>query len=228
MSNLKILILEDNTIVGFDIKRSVETLGYEVTKCVTTYDEALNAQKENPADIAIMDIDLGRYSKDGIETAKDIQQIIFTPIIFLTAFSDNETMQKAINGDYIATYITKPYNRESIAPAILVAKSRLKNIDILCNNIITLKNNYTFDQSKELLYYQDEPIKLSKQERKLFSLLISAKGNIVDFENIEYTLWPDGPVSDSSLRTLLYRIRNKVDAEIIETVQSFGCRVNIK
>ncbi|AXX92955.1 DNA-binding response regulator [Malaciobacter molluscorum LMG 25693] len=228
MNNIKILILEDNTIVGFDIKRSVEALGYEVTKCVTTYNEALNAQEQNPADIAIMDIDLGKYSKDGIETAKDIQKIKFTPIIFLTAFSDNETMQKAINGDFIATYITKPYNRESIAPAILVAKSRLRNTDLLNNNLITLKNNYIFDKNKELLYYQNEPIKLSKQERKLFSLLIAAKGNIVDFENIEYEIWPDGPVSDSSLRTLLYRIRNKVNSEIIETVQSFGCRINIK
>ncbi|RXJ87120.1 DNA-binding response regulator [Arcobacter sp. CECT 8985] len=228
MKNTKVLILEDNTIVGFDIKRSVQALGYEVTKCVTNYEETIKSQKDNPADIAIMDIDLGKYSKDGIEAAKDIQKIKYTPVIFLTAFSDEQTMQKAIDGNFVATYLTKPYNRESIAPALLVAKNRLNNLNELDNNIVLLKNGYKYDTKNNTLYYNEKFIKLSKQETKLFSLLIAAKGNIIEFADIEYEIWPNSTVSDSSLRTLLYRLRNKIDPELIETIQSFGCRLNIK
>lgn len=172
-----------------------------------------------------MDIDLGKNSKDGIQTAQDAQKIKFLPIIFLTAFSDEKTMEKAIMGNFIASYITKPFTKESLAPALILAKTKLKNN--IENKFIPIADGYFFDYENCHLYYKNNPIKLSKQEKRLFTLLIEAKGNIVSFETIEYEIWPDAPVSNSSIRTLLYRLRNKLNSELIETIQSFGCKLKI-
>ncbi|MFV0563281.1 response regulator [Malaciobacter mytili] len=220
MYKLKILILEDNSIVAFEIKRTVEKLGYGVTDTTSNFEEAINSMKSNPADIAIMDIDLGENSKDGIETAKEVQKIKHIPIIFLTAFSDNTTLNKAIKLDPIF-YLTKPFKREDLKTNLLIAQTKIKQEKCL----VKINEQFSYDLINNHLFCNEEPIKLSKQEKKLFNLLVEAKGNLVSFETIEYEVWPDGPVSNSSLRTLLYRLRIKLQADLIETIQSFGCKL---
>lgn len=220
MYKFKILILEDNSIVAFEIKRTVEKLGYSVTDTTSNYEEAINSMKVNPADIAIMDIDLGENSKDGIETAYEVQKIKHIPIIFLTAFSDNTTISKAIRLDPIF-YLTKPFKREDLKTNLLIAQTKIKQERYL----IKINEQFSYDLKNSYLFFNEEPIRLSKQEKKLFSLLVEAKGNLVSFETIEYEIWPDGPVSSSSLRTLLYRLRIKLQVDLIETIQSFGCKL---
>ena len=68
---IKVLIVEDETIVALDIKSAISKLGYIVTATVTSYNEALKSILDNTPDIIMMDINL-EGSKDGIQTAIDI------------------------------------------------------------------------------------------------------------------------------------------------------------
>ncbi len=172
-----------------------------------------------------MDINLGN-SKDGIETVKDIQKIENIPIIYLTAYSDENTIKRAIETNPIS-YLLKPFKREELKTAILLGlfklhKSNQVNIDNKCKSI---GFNYYYDVENEILYYKTIPVKLSINEKRLLTILVEAKGAIVSFRELEYLIWPDAPVSDSALRTLIYRLRVKLEYKIIESIPSLGCKL---
>ncbi|QKF83252.1 response regulator [Halarcobacter ebronensis] len=225
MKKAKILIVEDETIVALDIKSALLHLGYEVTQCVRSYNKALESVINNKPDIILMDIHLFG-DKDGIETAIAIQKIENIPIIYLTAYSDEKTISRAIETNPIS-YLIKPFKRDELNSTIRLGlyklnKSNRCNIEMKCVN---LGFNYFFDLNNEILYYENIPIKLSQNEKKLLTLLVEAKGSLISFSEIEYYIWPDCAVSSSALRTLIYRLRGKLEYKIIETVPSLGCKL---
>lgn len=225
MGKVKILIVEDESIVALDIKRAVTKLGHEVVKTVTNYDDALEIATQYRVDIILMDINL-ENSKDGIQTATDIQNIIDIPIIYLTAFTDDETISRAVQTNPVA-YLNKPFRREELKSSILLAIYKIKKPKEFKADATHAKLGlgYHFDLEHDDLYYDNMPIKLSVKEKQLLRILVEAKGELVPFSEIEYFLWPDGSVSGSSLRTLTYRLRAKLEHKLIETIPSFGCKL---
>ena len=95
MNREKILVVEDEPIVALDIKNAISQCGFSVTDIVDNYDDALLSVKVNEPDIIFMDINLDN-SKDGIEIATEIKKRREIPVIYLTAYSDDNTMQRAI------------------------------------------------------------------------------------------------------------------------------------
>lgn len=224
MNNTKILIIEDETIVALDIKRIVKSLGYEVTDTVTNFESAINSVEKNRPDIILSDINLNS-DKNGIDIIETIQKKDFIPTIYITAYSDELTIQRAIKTNPMG-YILKPFRKEDIKSALLLTIYKLQNEKIEKNSsFIKLNDGYFYDLKNETLYYNTKPIKLSIKERQLLTILVEAKGNIVSFSDLEYLLWPDAPVSNSSLRTLVYRLRTKLEYKCIETISSIGCKI---
>ncbi len=224
MNNTKILIIEDETIVALDIKRIVKNLGYEVTDTVTNFESAINSVEKNRPDIILSDINLNS-DKNGIDIIETIQKKDFIPTIYITAYSDELTIQRAIKTNPMG-YILKPFRKEDIKSALLLTIYKLQNEKIEKNSsFIKLNDGYFYDLKNETLYYNTKPIKLSIKERQLLTILVEAKGNIVSFSDLEYLLWPDAPVSNSSLRTLVYRLRTKLEYKCIETISSIGCKI---
>jgi len=225
---MNVLIVEDETIVAFDIENILNSLGYSVIDSVGTYDQALKIVQNTPLDIIFMDVNL-KNSKDGIETAIEIKKIKDIPIIYLTAFCDDTTLQRAIDTNPIS-YLLKPFTKEDIKSIMKLSihKITLRNVVPQQNNFINLGNEYFYDQANELIYLDNIPISLSKNEKKLLTLLLSAKGNIVIFKDVESYIWEDKIVSDVTLRSLIYRLRCKLKPEMIETVQGFGCKFVLK
>lgn len=225
MDKIKVLIVEDEAIVALDIKMTILKLGFKVTNCVTNYDDALHSVKTNSPDIILMDINL-KNSKNGIETAKSIQKSKNIPIIYLTAYSDENTINKAIETNPIS-YLLKPFKREDLKSTILLGIYKVHNTNksIIHDKCVNIGFDYYYDLYNETLYYKTAPVRLSLNERKLMTILVEAKGAIVSFREIEYLIWPDTAVSDSALRTLLYRLRAKLEYKIIETIPSTGCKL---
>ena len=225
MIKTKILIVEDETIVALDIKRAVIKMGFEVTNTVTNHDDAINSVISNKPDFIIMDINL-ENSKDGIITVESIKKIENIPIIYLSAFSDDETINRAIQTNPLI-YLSKPFKREELKTTILlgVYKMNHQNTDNIDKNCFKLGFDYYYDLLQNQLFYKSMPIRLSKNENHLLRILIDARGAIVSFSDIEYQVWPDAPTSDSTLRTLVYRVRTKLEYKLIETVPTFGCRL---
>lgn len=228
MNNIKILIVEDETIVALDIKRALIQLNYTITDTVTTYDEALTSVKNNQPDIVLMDIHL-ENSKDGIETAQAIQALEYNiPIIYLTAFSDDKTISRAIATHPIG-YLIKPFKREELKTTIILGLHKLnKHQEALnTNNCIKIGEHYFYDLENESLFYNNMPVKLSFKESQLIKILVEANEQVVPFPQIEYLIWANETISDSTLRTLIYRTRAKLDYKFIETIPSMGCKLTL-
>lgn len=229
MNKTKILIVEDETIVAFDIEIVLEKLGYEVSDSVDNYEDAIKSVKENEPTLILMDINL-ENSKDGIETAKSIQEIKSIPIIYLTAFSDEKTIEKALSTNPVG-YITKPFKESDLKTSIILGlhKANFKSEDkeIFNSEYTQLNEEFFYDMKNENLYFKNIPIKLSIKEKALLNLLLNARGSIVSFQDIEYNIWSDKTVASSTLRALISRLRAKLEYKIIETIPSFGCRLEI-
>lgn len=106
MSRARILIVEDEGIIAQDIETTLEKLGYEVPAIAVVGEEAIEKASELRPDLVLMDIVLWG-GMDGVEAAAHIRERLHIPVIFLTAHSDNATLQRAkVTGPY--GYIVKP------------------------------------------------------------------------------------------------------------------------
>ena len=94
MSTTKILIVEDERITAEDMKEALEDVGYEVSDMVSSGEEAIIKAKELRPDLVLMDIML-EGEMDGIEAAEQIRERFGIPVIYLTAYSDPSTVQRA-------------------------------------------------------------------------------------------------------------------------------------
>ena len=224
MDKIDILIVEDEAIVALEIKRSILKMGFGVTDMVTNYDDAIKSVKENIPDIVLLDIHL-KNSKDGIETAKAIKQIADIPIIYQTAFSDDQTIERAVETNPIG-YLVKPFKREDLKSTLQLAIYKMKNSKSIETHLTPIGEGYFYDLENHNLFFKKYPIKLSQKETLLLEMLIEAEGEIVPFATLERHIWLGNTVSDSALRTLLYRLRGKLEYMLIETIPSFGFRIS--
>lgn len=119
MSKTKILIVEDESIVAKDIQFSLNKLGYAVCGIASSSDKAINlAGKEQP-DLVLMDIML-KGDINGIDTALKMKELFTVPVIFLTAYADEATLEKAKIAEPYG-YIIKPFKEVDLQTTIEVA-----------------------------------------------------------------------------------------------------------
>jgi CheY-like chemotaxis protein len=90
----KILIVEDEQLIGLMLAEEVREMGCEVTKVVTTGQAAVRATRNDPPDAILMDISLDGVL-DGIETARMIKAQQDIPILFFTGYQDQQLLDRA-------------------------------------------------------------------------------------------------------------------------------------
>lgn len=227
-NNFNILVVEKDDIVAIDIKQILMKNNYFVD-IARGYDEALDIIKKKEIDIIVTEVAIASSSieeKNGIKLVEAIKKIQNIPVIYITAFSDERTLNRALATNPVS-YILKPYKVEEILSAIELAQYKLSNSSdfIVDKNAIKIGFGYFYNRTTEVLYFENHYIKLSNNEKKLLNILIDAKGAIVSYQDIEYRIWKNPTISKSSVRTLLYRLRSKLNYKLIETVGSSGCRL---
>jgi PAS domain S-box-containing protein len=119
MNKPRILIVEDDSLVAFDLQRIILGLGYEVTGMVALGREAIAIAAAQAPDAVLMDISL-QGSLDGIETARLIKEQSDIPIIYVTAYADSKTLQRAKLADPFG-YVLKPFDDEIIRVTLEMA-----------------------------------------------------------------------------------------------------------
>jgi two-component sensor histidine kinase len=112
MANEKILIVEDEELVAQDIKGTLEDLGYEVSAITPSGEEALEKIKKIQPDSVLMDIML-EGEMDGIETAQKILDLFDIPVVYITAYSNPEILQRAKKTEPYG-YILKPFHERDL------------------------------------------------------------------------------------------------------------------
>lgn len=119
MKKEKILVVEDERIIAIDLQRRLERFGYQVLDIVSTGEKALETAPLLNPDIILMDIMLSG-NIDGIEAAKTIREKHSIPVIFLTAYSDERTIERAKVAEPFG-YILKPFKDKELYTAIDIA-----------------------------------------------------------------------------------------------------------
>lgn len=222
----KILIVEDEIIIAMELKSYLEKLGYIVPSIETNYDSAIESFKKYLPDLALIDINL-KGEKTGIDIAEEINKIKKIPFIYISAFSDLNTIKCAVEHNP-ASFLIKPIKREELKINILLA---LSNTNYIKHDIKQFKlyEDCYFDLENETLFESGKVIRLSKNEKKLLRLLIENKNQIIHFSDLKDEIWSKINCTDGMLRTLIYRLRQKLNNySCIETIPSVGCKLLIE
>lgn len=119
---LRILIVEDERIVAADLQQMLRELGYDAYAIAASGADALAIARETRPDIALMDIRI-RGLLDGIETAMQLRREFNTAVIFLTAHSDEATLQRAKHAEPYG-YLLKPVNAPLLRTTIELTSHR--------------------------------------------------------------------------------------------------------
>ena len=119
MNNNKILILEDEKIIAIDLQRKLERFGYFVVGMTEQAEQAIELAKELNPDLLLSDIML-QGDADGITAAQYCYENLDIPTVFLTAFSDSQTLERAKTAHPYG-YILKPFKDKDILNTIEIA-----------------------------------------------------------------------------------------------------------
>jgi PAS domain S-box-containing protein len=119
MTTARILIVEDQGIVAKDIENKLRQVGYVVPAIAFSGEEAIQRAAETRPDLVLMDIRLPG-EMDGIAAAKEIQAWFDIPVVYLTAYADEETVERARVSEPFG-YVLKPFDTRALRSAIEVA-----------------------------------------------------------------------------------------------------------
>ena len=121
MNNLQLLLVEDEVIIAENIRQSLVDLGYECVTVCNTFDDAIEVIEKGEIDLAIMDINLDdAEGRTGLDLASRLKKVKPTPFVFITAYSDKETVESASKLGPSA-YLVKPVNDKTIFSTIQIA-----------------------------------------------------------------------------------------------------------
>ena len=160
MNNSKILIVEDEAIIAMELESQLQSLGYEITSIVDTGAKAIKKAEEDKPDIILMDIRI-KGEMDGIDTAEEIRNRFGIPVIFSTAYLDQERIERAkITMPF--GYVLKPIQdrdlKVTLEMALYVAKvnkERRKTEETLQESQVLLQT--AMDQSQAGIAIADAP-----------------------------------------------------------------------
>lgn len=110
MSEVNVLIVEDEPMVAEDIAEALNNIDFKVSAVVYTEKAALEELLQNTPDIAILDINL-KNGKEGIQIAEEINRRYHIPFVYLTAYSDKQTLEMAQHTQP-AGYLVKPFTEK--------------------------------------------------------------------------------------------------------------------
>ena len=119
MGKARIMIVEDETIVAKNIEERLTQMGYNVCASLTSGEKAVHESGRLHPDLILMDIKL-QGKLNGIEAAEQIKTQYHIPVVYLTAFADNDTLQQAITTEPFG-YIIKPFDENALYSTIEMA-----------------------------------------------------------------------------------------------------------
>ncbi len=119
MSNVRIMIVEDEWVVSDDLQRSLKMLGYAVSSVVGYGENAVKKAEKDRPDLILMDIML-KGEMDGIEAASQIHSRFNIPIIYLTAYDNKSALERAKISEPF-WYMIKPFKERELHTTIEMA-----------------------------------------------------------------------------------------------------------
>jgi AmiR/NasT family two-component response regulator len=118
---MRVLVAEDETIIRLDLRALLERAGFEVCAEARDGEEAVELARSELPDVAVLDVKMPKV--DGIEAARRILEERPIPIVMLTAYGQDELVQRAAEVGVFG-YLVKPFREQDLLPAIRTARAR--------------------------------------------------------------------------------------------------------
>ncbi|WP_320035742.1 response regulator transcription factor [Halarcobacter sp.] len=219
---MKILLLEDDTLLNEIIVEFLEELDYEV---FTTFDgqEALEAIYENRFDLLILDVNVP--SLNGFELLKELKSnSIDIPTIYITSLHTSQDMEDGFKAG-ADDYIKKPFHLSELKLRINNIK-RLRHIED--SGVVKLSENIFYDNDEKILKINEKSNHLSKTEAKVFEYFIKNKNKSVSIDEISLNNWVyDEVPTATTIRTYIKNLRKILGKDKITTIKGLGYKLNL-
>lgn len=216
MLKINVLVVEDESIVSKDIQYSLTKLGYQVVGAAAAGDKAIELATSEHPDIILMDIML-KGEMNGVEAAEIIRKELKIPVIFLTAYADDATLDKAKIAEPYG-YIIKPFKEIDLHTTIEMAiykHQKEREIEKELDHLNELQEN-----KKE---YQDDFI-FVKANSKLVKLNTN---NILFIEALKDYVVINTAVTRYTIHSTMKEIEHKMGTkDFIRVHRSFIVRID--
>ena len=212
---MKILVVEDEERIRKVIKSFLEKKGYNVKEACDG-EEGLDIFYEWNPDLILLDVMMPK--KDGYEVCRAVREEKSTPILMLTAKTQEED---EIRGLEIGAddYIRKPFS-------LRILELRVKNL--LGDEILSI-GNFKFLKNEKSVYLENDSLDLPPKEYDLLYYLAKNQNKIFSREQILNNVWDLLCESDPrTVDTHIKNLRKKIGHEYITTVKGFGYKFEVK
>jgi response regulator NasT len=149
---MRVLIADDDPIIRLDLKQMLHNLGHDVVAEAEDGKMAVELAEQQTPDVCVLDVKMPLL--DGIEAADQITEGGIAPVILLTAYSDQELIERAKTAGVFG-YLVKPFKPSDLVPAIEVAKSRFESVNQLKKEVSGLQERLearkVIEQAKGIL-----------------------------------------------------------------------------
>jgi len=222
VSKQTILVVDDERDLLDLIEYNLKKEGFKVLKAENG-EEGISKAKEHRPDLILLDIMMPKM--DGLEAVEIMRKdddLKKTPIIFLTARSDEKTEIDGLNkgGD---DYITKPISTTKLVSRIKAVLRRFDDSEQTANKLEA--HDLEIDKDRYIVLQEGNEFRLPRKEFELLFFLASRKGKVLDRQTLLNKVWGDNIyVVDRTVDVHVRKIREKLGDHYIETVKGVGYR----
>ncbi len=204
----KILVVEDDFTIASELKAMMTGWGYDV-KLTENFEDILGEFETFQPHLVLMDI--GLPFANGFIRCGKIREISKVPVIFLSSASDNINLVTAINmgaDDFVA----KPFDFSVLTAKIMAVLRRAYAFSEEKSDVIEYRGA-SYNASDSTITINGNKVELTKNENRIMSALLSAKGSIVSRNSLMQQLWNDDCfVDENTLSVNMNRLRKKLEA----------------
>ncbi len=218
---MKILILEDESMLALSMQEFLEDCGYDVD-CFSHSERAYDAVYENIYDLLLLDVKvLGE--KNGFEMLEALRKEgVKLPAIFITSLTQIDDLSRGYECG-ACDYIRKPFD---LAELKLRVEQAIKTYCFsTADEHLSLPFGYSYDVKNMKLSFEEEEIMLAKTEAKILELLIKQRGNVVSYEMFWEEVWGEW-IDPTNIRVQVGTLRKKLKKDFIKNIRGVGYSID--
>ncbi len=218
---MRVLLVEDDELLGDGIKSCLKTSGYTID-WVKDGKAAIDVLSSSHESFDIIVLDLGLPKMSGLDVLKNIRnENIATPVLILTAFETVDDRVKGLDAG-ADDYMTKPFDLEELNARIRALLRRSKS---RAKPTISY-DNITLDPASHVVTFNGETVMISRREFALLQKLLENAGRVISREQLNQTLYGWGENIDSNaLEVHIHNLRKRFGTSLIRTIRGVGYMV---
>lgn len=212
MNKTLILVVEDDAHISNLITATLKTHDYKYITAPNGESAVMEASSHNP-DIILLD--LGLPDIDGVEVIRKIRSWTNTPIIVISARSEDSDKIEALDSG-ADDYLTKPFSVEELLARLRVTQRRLASMqgELQKSDSVFTNGKLKIDYAAGCAYIEDEQLHLTPIEYKLLCLMSKNVGKVLTHTYITQKIWGSSWDNDiASLRVFMATLRKKLEAQ---------------